>query len=469
MPRIKNTLPEPSREKGQRSLDIPNYIPRIPSIYALNRLGWQSATMWRELVLRQPVALICKETLIANLINLDWKIEPRDSEQRDELKDRIKYYERFLQYTGDYDYVEMTEWLAGDMLDTPFGGACETGRENDDPEGDVLWIELLDAATLFPTLNTNWPVGQYVPEAGSTTVYFPWYAVDRIYSSPRPDIKRKGWGMPPPEKIYLAMEMLNRGDLYYANLLLDSPSAGILDLGDMSKDSASEWVKSWRELLQGIDAFKIPVLYEHNNPVNWIPFSRNPTELLFDTAMTRYAAINCAGYGMTLSDIGLGGSTSGGETLAGTIRQERQTKRTGFGKVKKKFKLFWDRVLPDMLEFKFIDLDDELNTALGRARLATSTAFQQLIAVNAFTPKEARLQMIADGLITISIPEDIPQDELPQVAPPAPGGFQNRNPNQNPNERPGILGRPVSPSEGGYGEIKNSLLLSDIIDENIGD
>jgi len=456
MPRVKTTAPAPSREKGQRSIDLPYYIPRIP-LLSLNRPAWQTANMWREIVLRQPIALICKETLIANVVNLDWKIEPRDSEQRDELKNKIKYYERFLQYTGDYDYVEMNEWIIGDMLDTPFGGAAEFGREDDSPDGNLLWIELLDSATLFPTLNSDYPVGQTVPEASVNSVYFPWYAIDRVYFSPRPELKRKGWSMPPPEKIYLALEMLNKGDVYYANLLLDSPSAGILDLGDMAADSAKEWVSSWRSLLSGIDAFKIPVLYEHNNPINWIPFTRNPTELLFDTAMTRYAAINCAGYGMTLSDIGMGGSASGGETLAGTIRQERQTRRTGFGRVKKKMKYFWDRALPPELEFNFIDLDDELSTSLGRARLASSTAFQQLISIGAFTPKEARLQFIADGLINISIPEDIPEEERAQLP----------TQQQQPNERPSMLGRPVTPSEGGYGEIKSDF--SDIIETNIGD
>ena len=88
-----------------------------------------------------------------------------------------------------------------------------------------------------------------------------------MYISPRPDIKREGWGLAPPEKTYLALEMLNRGDYYYANLLIDTPAAGILDLGDMAQDSAEEWVKAWRKMLTGIDPFKIPVLYEHANKV----------------------------------------------------------------------------------------------------------------------------------------------------------------------------------------------------------
>ena len=68
--------------------------------------------------------------------------------------------------------------------------------------------------------NALHPVGQSLRELPSYTVYFPWYSINRLYSSPRTDIKRKGWGMPPPEKIFLALVSLSRGDLYYANLII---------------------------------------------------------------------------------------------------------------------------------------------------------------------------------------------------------------------------------------------------------
>jgi hypothetical protein len=299
-------------------------------------------------------------------------------------------------------------------------------------------------------LNRDYPVGQYVPEAGKT-VYFPYYAIDRTYMSPRREIKRKGWGMSPPEKIYLAIELINRGDIYYANLLLDTPSVGLLDLGDMAKDSAEKWVEAWRTMLTGIDPFKIPVLYEHEKPVSFIPFTKNPAELMFDQSVGRYSGLVAAGYGMTLSDIGFSGRSSGGETLAGTIRNERTSKKTGHGRIKKKVKYWFDRLLPSTLEYKFIDLDDELNVALGRARLATATALQTLIDLGVISPQEGRLQMLADGLLTISIPEKIPPDAERKQAPN--------------NERQGLLGKPIAPSQGGYGEQKSDVqnIFSDIM------
>ena len=97
-----------------------------------------------------------------------------------------------------------------DYLDTPFGGAVETIREGDKPEGRVLKIIPIDSSTLFPTLRKDFPVGQRVLENPTKQVFFPYYAINRIYMSPRTEIRYEGWGMPPPEKVYLAMEMIRR-------------------------------------------------------------------------------------------------------------------------------------------------------------------------------------------------------------------------------------------------------------------
>lgn len=443
----------PTKKQGQRSVNLPLYLDRY--VPAWSSPEWLDANVWRKIVANQPLAVICRDTLIANITALDWKIEPVDSNMRDEVREDIKYYEKFFQYTGDYDYVDILEWICKDALDIPFGGVLEIGRENDEPNGKILWIELLDGGTCFPTLNANLPVGQRVPELSISPVYFPKYAVNRLYYSPRTEIRRKGWGMPPPEKIYLALELLNRGDKYYAHLLLDTPEVGILDLADMEKTSAEEWVQSWRELLNGIDPFKIPVLYEHEKPATFISFNRSPAELMFDKATMKYAAILAAGYGMSLSDIGMQVASSGGETLAGSIRQERRTRRTGLALLKKKVKAFFDRMLPNTLEFSFIDLDDELSVARSRARLGDSQAWSLFIENKVFTPQEARLQAIADGIVTISIPEEYPEDaNAPQAKNPVP------------NKRD-YMGNPVPPSLGGQGEVRLSDAFTREVDKYV--
>ena len=438
MPRVKKTYPTPSRKTGQRSVD-PLYLNRI--LPQWNRPGWLTGQQWRTVVEMQPTALACRNTMNANISALEWAIEARDSTQRDESKPEIQYYTKLIEHGGDLDYVGLVEWIGKDAQDLPFGGAAEIIREGDSPDGKVKWILPLDGATCFPTENYNFPVGQAY---NGEEVYFPDYAVDRIYISPRPQIDRKGWGVAPPEAIYMAMEMLGRGDIYYASLLMDTPQAGILDLGDMAQDSAQEWIEAWKSLLGGIDPFKIPVLYEHTQKAEFISFTKSPADLMFDKALSKYVILTCAGYGMSTSDIGLPSTSSGGETLAGSIRQERRTRRTGHALMKKKWINFWNKILPENLQFKFIDLDDEVSVAMGRARLASATAFNILITSGTITPNEGRQQLIADGLFTITMPETIEGGDKPQ--PPA-----NKANNTNSN----MLGKPISPSQGGYGEVKS--------------
>ena len=460
MPRTKTIAPIPTHHKGQRSQE-PLYLNRI--LPQWRNPEWLEGEIWRAVVAQQPVAVDCRDTLISTVVNLDWTIEAKDPNTRDELDEEIKYYIRFLTDNEEFDYVEHVEWIGKDYLDLPFGGATEVGRENNDPNGRVVWLALLDGATLFPTLNYDYPVGQQV--AGINPVYFPYYGINRIYMSPKTSFLRKGWGCAPPEKIYLAIQLLNRGDVYYANLLLDTPQVGILDLIDMSKDSAEAWIDSWATLLKGVDPFKIPVLYEHEKKAEFISFTRPPTELMFDKATAKYETLTTAAYGMSPSDIGISATSSGGDTLAGSIRQERKTRQTGRALFKKKLNLYFNRLLPDYLNFKFIDMDDELNVAIGRARLATATAMQIFLQNKVIVPNEARQQVISDGLFTIPMKESIEGGDKPLETAPS-GGSDQANSDQ--------LGRSVAPSQGGYGQksmtkdelTANLLDISDDINDN---
>jgi hypothetical protein len=445
MPRTKTTAPRPSREKGQRSLDLPEFFIRAIPPWT-NPKHLLDGDVWRSIVAQQPIAELCRETLISNFLALEWKIEPKDSDQRDELKSEIEYYTEFFTDTGKYYYETIVEWIGKDLLDIPFGAGAEVGRERDKPDGKVRWIELIDGGTLRPYPNEDWPVYQHLREVPMRPIFFPSHAINRIFYSPHTNIHLEGWGIPPPEKIYLALQLLNRGDVYYANLLLDTPEAGILDLGDMSEVAAKEWVKAWKTMLGGTDPFKVPVLYEHNNEVRFMPFGKPPTDLMFDRVTAKYASIVAAGYGLSLSDIGIQTTTTGGDTLAGSIRDERKTRKTGFARFKKKMISFFNFMLPKELEYRIIDMDDELSVALGRARLASATAASQYIDKRIFTPQEMRLQAIADGLITVSVPEEIPEDEFPEPEPMFGGNGSSP-------ERPGMMGKPVSPSQGGHGEV----------------
>ena len=84
MPRVKTTAPIPDREKNQRSIDLPLYLQRIIPLF--NQPAWFNGGIWRRVVESQPIAVACREALISQMVTLDWKIEPKDSEKRDEYK-----------------------------------------------------------------------------------------------------------------------------------------------------------------------------------------------------------------------------------------------------------------------------------------------------------------------------------------------------------------------------------------------
>lgn len=449
-------VPMPTKEPGQRSINITDlFITRWTPPWS--RPPSLPAYTWRAWVMNQPVAIACRESLISMIAGMDWIIAARDADQKEELAATVKHYTKLLQNGGYYlgtDWSGFMEWMLGDLLDIPFGGATEVGRKGDDPKGRVMWLRPLDGGTLYPTLNLQFPIVQYYQ--GYTAVAFPEHAVSRLMMTPRPEIFREGWGIAPPEKIYFALDMLNRGDKYYANLLLDIPPAGILDLGDMEEESAKNWVESFRSFVANTtDAFRIPVLYEHNNEVKFLPFGKVPNDIMYDHITLKYAALVCAAYGIALNDIGLQGTSKSGETLAGSIRASVQTKRTGVARLKQKVKRFIERILPDTLRFDWIDYDDEHNVAMGRARLASATGLNLLVTSGSLSPEEFRMQMIKDGLVDIPIGLKPPPDAKPLL----PAGPVGGNGAKSAPKNPGALGHGVPPSMGGEGGITKSYIV----------
>lgn len=434
-----------------------NFLVRQLPIW--NNPTWLTADVWREFVRRQPIAVLCREAITNYLISLDWMITSRDSEKQDEMKGEIGHYTKLLEkgntYYTNLDFTSHIEWIVKDLFDLPFGAASEIGRENNDPEGKVVWVRPLDSGTLAPTLDTEFPVVQHFPNY--QPVVFPKEFVSRVFLSPRTEIAREGWGMAPPERIYLAMEMLNRGDIYYSQLLLNTPEAGILDLMDMDKESATEWVTAFKDLLYGINPLKVPVLYEHTSEAKWIPFGKLPSEILYDSVTARYITVLCQGYGLTPSDIGMGGSSNGGETLAGTIRQERVSAKSGKALAKKKLQVYFENILPDTLTFKWIDFDDEKNVAMSRARMANANAATSLIGSQIVSPDEIRRQLIADGMFTISLPETLDRKSIEW-----PSRVLTYSGNKSKEEKAGAnqIGDPKAASSGGQGEVKPQQIIS---------
>jgi hypothetical protein len=421
----------------------------VRNIPMWNPPAWQEAEYWRKFVELQPIAAICRDTLANHLNSLDWAIVARDSEKRDELKGQIKHYTKLFErgnaYWWDIDLAAHIEWFTKDLFTLPFGFASELGRLDDDPHKKVVWIRPLDGGTLAPTLNFEFPICQNAIGSAIGQVFIPRKFASRVYLSPRTEIQREGWGYAPPERVQRAIFMVSTGDNYYAKLLLDTPEAGILDLMDMDQTSAKDWVEGFRDLFYGISPLKIPVLYGHEKEAKWIPFGKPPSEIMYDSVTMKYATILAAGYGLTLSDIGFASSSNGGETLAGTIRMERVGKASGKSTAKKRWEIYANQILPDSLKWQWIDYDDERNVSKGRARLATAQAANIMVSTRTFKPSEIRRQMIADGLFSIDLPENIDENdpEFQNIQQPGFGGSNTKTLGSN----------KTQPSQGGQGEV----------------
>ena len=414
-----STPPAPAdRPEDQRAIHIPNFLSRIMPYYG--QPAWLEAQHWRQFVRNQPVAINCRDTLINNMLNMDWDIVPAEVHFADnpKVKESIAYYKELFTYLeGDFDlYLEL---MLQDMLDLPFGACAEIGRWDDEADMPVIWAEHIDAATLFPTGNPDYPVAQRAPDVPGVQVVFPEHAINRMYMTPRTEMRLEGWGMAPPQKIYIAIDMLFKGDQYYWKMLIDTPEAGLLDLGDMAQTEATDWLAGFRDIFRGVDGWKIPVLYGHTTPAKWIPFGRSPQDLLHNETYIKYAALVAGAYGLQLSDIGLE-EAKGQGTLAGVIRGERQSKRTGRAMVRAKTDNHFNAMLPEEIKFIWKDRDTEDTTSRGKAMLALGQGLKVLIDGGLIDKEEGRAELVASSTFESYLD---PEKEIEEPTPPPGAGL----------------------------------------------
>jgi hypothetical protein len=437
----KRTVSASLRQQDAQAMFITRYHPMLARPESLPIQGW------RDVVKSQEVVGIARDTIISYMISTPWRIEPRDPDVGNRYDKEIQYYTDLFNGT-DGGYIDHLELVLQDFLDTPLGGCTELAREPDAPGGRVVNYQNMDAATLSPTAFKDFPIIQRVPGIFSDPPLFPAHAISRIGWSPRPEIRQRGWYMAPPERILLALQMLVQGDQYYWKLLQDTPEQGILDLGDMERSSAESWLSSWKDLLGGIDPFKIPVLFEHTTDVKYITFNRPPSDIIYDKITMMRASFAAGGYGITLTDMGL---IIDSNTLAGTIRGERRSERTGFAKVRAKVASYWQKMLPAHLTYSYVERDDERLVAKGRARLANSMAMRNLTEARIISSQDAQQQLVSDGLMTVPL--------QPTTAVPNSNG-EIVEPNRLVSRE---LGSPVPASAGGEGEVSARSMSKDLV------
>lgn len=455
---------------NQKSLELPSYLTRI--LPQWQTPDWLQAGRWRQIVYNQPVAVICRETIVNDLIASDFEIRTVNPKEATKYASDIEAYTDILNVDIGNGLIGFDFWLEKgiqDLTTLPVGWNNEVVRHPSgpgtyaspsggdyvfkgvNPKGHVYKIAFIDGATVFPTYDVNKPIGQKLVEDVTKYVFFEPKEIARTVMSCRPEITRGGYGMPPIEKIYLASNALSHGDQYYAALLLDTPEAGILDLGDMAEESAVAWLDGFKNLFGGVDPWKIPVLYEHEKPVNWIPFGRPPTDMMFDTITMKYSQVVHAGYGLMLGDTGLG---QGGSTLAGTIREERRTRRSGFAVSREKTKNLIDaNILPPYLRFVWMDKDEESKVQKGRSFLTYSQALKSAIETKVITAEQALTLLKEEGYISSEIKYEKQEESAPPAGAPPTGNITT------PNQMAKQVADKVPPEEGGLGDVTGKSMV----------
>lgn len=409
-------------EPKQKSMELTSYVQRNVPLW--NTPSWLSSERWRTLVYNQPILTACQDTISSDVVASEWAIRARDPQMEDQLASEIEHYTQVFQPDMGSGIRGFDPWaIRGlqDLLTLPVGWNNELLRWPVDgspfgsphPKGHVDKIVFIDGATLSPTYDPNLIMVQTLKSDMTRRVYFEDREIGRMIWSPRVEMEMSGYGMTPPERAYLAVTSLYRGDQYYANLLLDTPEAGMLDLMDIDLDDMQKWSQSQRELMTGIDPFKITILYGHDKPAAFIPFGRPPTDIMFAEIMQRNSQVVAALHGLSLSDIHLGDPQ---KTLAGSIRDERRSQRSGYARAREAIKTFADReVLPPDLEFVWILLDEERRTMTGRSMTLFSKAMVDLKNAGILDAESAQAILKREGLLDekAELPEEEPSKANP--------------------------------------------------------
>lgn len=169
--------------------------------------------------------------------------------------------------------------------------------------------------------------------------------------------------------------------------------------------------------------------------------------MMFDSVTMKYARILAAGYWLTLGNIGL---EAKGDTLAGSIREDQQAMKTGYGVIKEKTKNFLDNILPPYLEWQPKEISYETLTGKGRAFLVYAQALKAAKDTGALKPSEVQAQLVTEGFITVDV--ELPDDKELTEAAQAPqfGGNQIAAGNNGAVKQ---ITDKAPPAEGGRGDV----------------
>ena len=232
-----------------------------------------------------------------------------------------------------------------DALELPIGGNAELGADEETGLLGGLWH--IDGATLYPTYDRDITFVQINPYNGLDRVYFQRGDLMRLRLQPRVDLVKKQYQEAPVESAFTGIEALSRIYTYYLKQLGDTPMVGILDVMDMTPEEATDWAVAFREMLEGIDPLKIPLLYDHTKPARFIPFTRSPQDLNIIENFKRFAEMVASAFGLSIGDLRM---FEHERVLAGVEASQRVTARSGIG--------FYAQAIEDMINQNILFSDE---------------------------------------------------------------------------------------------------------------
>lgn len=359
----------------QMSLGNPPFVSRQPFIHPSQYIPGLTAVdidRWR-LIAGEPVNRLARKMIQREVSSLNFQILPRDLENEDH-QEASRYYSAMF---GDFRNLA-TRTLKS-ICEIPQGGAWEVGWMDaifdEGRRGTLSFVKFVDAGTLWPTTDPGHPIVQIDPKQSTRRVWFRDDEIKRILAYPRDEFDRTWWQESPTESSFLAIEALSKIYVYYLKQLQDTPMAGILDLMDFSQEHATKWAENFREMLTGIDPIKIPILYEHEQPAQFLELGRNPSEMDIPIQFQRFAEMVLGNYGLSLSDLRM---FDVGSTKAGAAVSRKISTQSGVGFFAELIKDAVQSLLPPYLIFTYDDVDIEQKRTKSQIRAADIRSIQSL-------------------------------------------------------------------------------------------
>jgi hypothetical protein len=364
-----------------------------------------ASAQWRAIVAKAPVVRACITTLILQVVAIPWAITGDNQKECDGYKALLQ------RANGGEGFKSFLGRVIRDALEVPFGGAMEVTR---DAKGVANSLWHVDGGTLAPTYERDTPYAQINPQRSYDIVRF---APDEIVRVPwlmRTDIANYGWTITPCMDSFPAIESLMRTDIFYQTLLSDTPPPGLLDLLDMTQAEALDWAKGFRETFEGIDRFKIPILYDHKTAAQWISFQETGLAGQLADIVHRYSEVVAASFGMSVVDLGL---FQYSQTKAGSVAQLDTSKRQGLGALMEAIaSAFNEHVLPDTANFEWQPLDTTDKVQKATAQKTRVDTIDVAVKGNYIDRAEARKMMAQEEIFDVD-PNALPEEPTPLPAP----------------------------------------------------